>query len=268
MLGTRLVTQQTGAGGPADRQRLRRVGLADRARAVPQPAARPRARAASPSSPRPRAAWTSRKSRRTRRRRSCASTSIRPRACSATSAARSPSASASQGKQVAEFERIARALYRLYLERDASAGRGQSADRHEGRHAGRARRQDQHRGERAVPPAGARGAARSRAGRPDGARAPREHDLNYVSLDGDIACMVNGAGLAMATMDLIKLHGGEPANFLDVGGGATARARDRGVQADPLEREGARDPRQHLRRHRALRHDRRGHHPGGASRSA
>ncbi len=49
-----------------------------------------------------------------------------------------------------------------------------------------------------------------------------EHDLNYVSLDGDIACMVNGAGLAMATMDLIKLHGGQPANFLDVGGGATA----------------------------------------------
>jgi succinyl-CoA synthetase beta subunit len=49
-----------------------------------------------------------------------------------------------------------------------------------------------------------------------------EHDLNYVSLDGNIACMVNGAGLAMATMDLIKLHGGNPANFLDVGGGATA----------------------------------------------
>jgi len=53
-------------------------------------------------------------------------------------------------------------------------------------------------------------------------RRASEHDLNYVSLDGDIACMVNGAGLAMATMDLIKLHGGEPANFLDVGGGATA----------------------------------------------
>ena len=45
--------------------------------------------------------------------------------------------------------------------------------------------------------------------------------LNYVALDGNIACMVNGAGLAMATMDLIKLHGGEPANFLDVGGGTT-----------------------------------------------
>jgi len=49
-----------------------------------------------------------------------------------------------------------------------------------------------------------------------------QNDLNYVSLDGDIACMVNGAGLAMATMDLIKLHGGMPANFLDVGGGATS----------------------------------------------
>lgn len=53
-------------------------------------------------------------------------------------------------------------------------------------------------------------------------RAAAEHGLNYITLDGDIACMVNGAGLAMATMDLIKLHGGEPANFLDVGGGATA----------------------------------------------
>ncbi|NND35668.1 MAG: ADP-forming succinate--CoA ligase subunit beta [Gammaproteobacteria bacterium] len=52
-------------------------------------------------------------------------------------------------------------------------------------------------------------------------RSASEHDLNYVSLEGEIACMVNGAGLAMATMDLIKLHGGEPANFLDVGGGAT-----------------------------------------------
>ena len=53
-------------------------------------------------------------------------------------------------------------------------------------------------------------------------REAAEHELNYVALDGNIACMVNGAGLAMATMDLIKLHGGEPANFLDVGGTATA----------------------------------------------
>jgi succinyl-CoA synthetase beta subunit len=56
----------------------------------------------------------------------------------------------------------------------------------------------------------------------DKERAARVHDLNYVALDGNIGCMVNGAGLAMATMDLIKLHGGQPANFLDVGGGATA----------------------------------------------
>ena len=50
----------------------------------------------------------------------------------------------------------------------------------------------------------------------------RAHELNYIRLDGNIGCMVNGAGLAMATMDLVKLHGGEPANFLDVGGGTTA----------------------------------------------
>jgi len=52
--------------------------------------------------------------------------------------------------------------------------------------------------------------------------AAAEHDLNYITLDGTIGCMVNGAGLAMATMDLVQLHGGSPANFLDVGGGTTA----------------------------------------------
>ncbi len=52
-------------------------------------------------------------------------------------------------------------------------------------------------------------------------REAAKHELSYVNLDGNIGCMVNGAGLAMATMDIIKLHGGEPANFLDVGGGAT-----------------------------------------------
>ena len=50
----------------------------------------------------------------------------------------------------------------------------------------------------------------------------KRFDLNYVALDGNIACMVNGAGLAMGTMDIIKLYGGEPANFLDVGGGTDA----------------------------------------------
>jgi succinyl-CoA synthetase beta subunit len=52
-------------------------------------------------------------------------------------------------------------------------------------------------------------------------REAARHDLNYIKLDGSIGCMVNGAGLAMSTMDIIKLYGGDPANFLDVGGGAT-----------------------------------------------
>jgi succinyl-CoA synthetase beta subunit len=62
-------------------------------------------------------------------------------------------------------------------------------------------------------------------------REASKHELNYVKLDGNIGCMVNGAGLAMATMDIIKLYGGEPANFLDVGGGAT---KERVTQAFKL----------------------------------
>ena len=57
-----------------------------------------------------------------------------------------------------------------------------------------------------------------------------EHDLNYIKLDGNVGCMVNGAGLAMASMDLIKLAGGEPANFLDVGGGASAETVEAGFR--------------------------------------
>src|SRR2546426_9845746 len=56
------------------------------------------------------------------------------------------------------------------------------------------------------------------------------NNLNYVKLDGNIGCMVNGAGLAMATMDVIKLAGSEPANFLDVGGGATKEAVAAGLR--------------------------------------
>ena len=57
-----------------------------------------------------------------------------------------------------------------------------------------------------------------------------QHNLNYVKLDGNVGCMVNGAGLAMATMDIIKLSGGEPANFLDVGGGANAQTVEAGFR--------------------------------------
>ncbi len=67
-------------------------------------------------------------------------------------------------------------------------------------------------------------------------REAAKYDLSYIALDGNIGCMVNGAGLAMATMDIIKLYGGEPANFLDVGGGATAEkvaAAFKIITADP-----------------------------------
>merc|ERR1712203_442921 len=64
----------------------------------------------------------------------------------------------------------------------------------------------------------------------------KQFDLNYIKLDGSVACMVNGAGLAMSTMDLLKLKGGFPANFLDVGGAAdteTITAAFKIIQGDP-----------------------------------
>ena len=81
--------------------------------------------------------------------------------------------------------------------------------------------------------------------------------LSFISLTGNIGCLVNGAGLAMSTMDIIKYHGGEPANFLDVGGGANKDAGHRGVPHPPGRpaREGGAG--QHLRRHHEVRHHRR-----------
>ncbi len=125
------------------------------------------------------------------------------------------------GQQIDQFQALTQALYRLYLERDASlieinplivTGSGSlvALDAKIDIEANALFRQKEM-------------AALRDPGQEDPTeRRASEHDLNYVSLDGDIACMVNGAGLAMATMDLIKLHGGQPANFLDVGGGATA----------------------------------------------
>jgi succinyl-CoA synthetase beta subunit len=124
------------------------------------------------------------------------------------------------GPQVAQFGKIAHAIYKLYLDRDASLievnplivtqggdllaldAKINIEDNALFRHKDLAAWRD--------------------ASQEDAMeRKAAEHELNYVSLDGNIACMVNGAGLAMATMDLIQLHGGKPANFLDVGGGAT-----------------------------------------------
>jgi succinyl-CoA synthetase beta subunit len=126
-----------------------------------------------------------------------------------------------KGDQIAQLQSILAALYRLYLEKDASLieinplivtsqGRLVALDCKLDIEANALFRQNEMAQLRDVE-------------QEDPAeRTASEHDLNYVSLDGDIACMVNGAGLAMATMDLIKLEGGSPANFLDVGGGATA----------------------------------------------
>ena len=126
-----------------------------------------------------------------------------------------------KGGQVAEFERIARALYRLYLDRDLSLieinpliitkdGALIALDAKINVEANALYRQP------------SLVELRDPSQEDPMEREASAHELNYVSLDGNIACMVNGAGLAMATMDLIKLHGGEPANFLDVGGTATA----------------------------------------------
>src|SRR5262245_41466721 len=125
------------------------------------------------------------------------------------------------GSQVAELQSIALALYRLYLEKDASlvevnplivteSGELIALEAKDNVDANALFRQPQ------------LAALRDPSQEDPTERRAAEHDLNYVSLEGNIACMVNGAGLAMATMDLIKLHGGAPANFLDVGGGATS----------------------------------------------
>ena len=82
----------------------------------------------------------------------------------------------------------------------------------------------------------------------------KDHELSYVALEGNIGCMVNGAGLAMATMDIIKLYGGQPANFLDVGGGADkarVTAAFKIILADPAVK-GVLG--QYLRRHYEVRH--------------
>jgi succinyl-CoA synthetase beta subunit len=124
------------------------------------------------------------------------------------------------GAQIGQFGKIAHALYKLYLEQDAAlveinplivTGDGglMALDAKIGIEDNALFR---HKDLAALRDALQEDAMERKA---------EEHELNYVSLDGNIACMVNGAGLAMATMDLIQLHGGSPANFLDVGGGAT-----------------------------------------------
>jgi len=125
----------------------------------------------------------------------------------------------SDGKQARQFAQIASALYRVFVECDASLAEiNPLVIRADGslqaldskvllddsalfRHPDLA-------------------ALRDSSDEPEAELRARESDLTYIKLDGSIGCMVNGAGLAMATMDVVKLYGGEPANFLDIGGGA------------------------------------------------
>ncbi len=102
-----------------------------------------------------------------------------------------------------------------------------------------------------------RGAARSRRGGSGRARGRQAQPQLHQARRQSIGCMVNGAGLAMATMDIIKLYGGAPANFLDVGGGATKERVTTRLQDHPLRPQRRRHPGQHLRRHHALRRHRR-----------
>ncbi len=124
------------------------------------------------------------------------------------------------GTQIGQFAKIAHAIYKLYLERDASLVEVNplivTADGELLALDAKINIEDN-----ALFRQGSLAKLRDDSQEDPMERKAAEHELNYVSLDGNIACMVNGAGLAMATMDLIQLHGGKPANFLDVGGGAT-----------------------------------------------
>ena len=126
-----------------------------------------------------------------------------------------------EGEQIKQFAKIMMGLYRLYMDKDVSlieinplivtsAGDLLALDAKINLDGNALYRQQ------------ALLAMRDTSQEDEKEAAAAQHDLNYITLDGSIGCMVNGAGLAMATMDMVQLHGGEPANFLDVGGGATA----------------------------------------------
>jgi succinyl-CoA synthetase beta subunit len=124
-----------------------------------------------------------------------------------------------EGKQVRQFAQIAQALYRAFMENDATLAEINPlvirADKSLQALDSKSLFDDsalfRHKDVAML---------RDTADEPEAERHARLSDLTYVKLDGNIGCMVNGAGLAMATMDVVKLYGGEPANFLDIGGGA------------------------------------------------
>ena len=124
-------------------------------------------------------------------------------------------------KQVNQLTKIMLGLYKLFNEKDLALVELNPLAILDQRRPGRARRQGQLRRQRHASATPTWSPCATSAQEDETEVLASEHDLNYVTMDGNIGCMVNGAGLAMATMDVIKLNGGEPANFLDVGGGAT-----------------------------------------------
>ena len=124
-------------------------------------------------------------------------------------------------------------LYKAFVEKDMSLLEVNPLIVTKDGHLRRARRQGQLRQQRALPPPRARASCATSPKRTRRRSRRRKFDLAYVALDGNIGCMVNGAGLAMATMDIIKLYGEEPANFLDVGGGAARRRSPRPSRSSP-----------------------------------
>ena len=131
-----------------------------------------------------------------------------------------PSSWASPASRSARPRRSSPPWRKVYLEKDCSLAEiNPLAVMSDGRGAG-ARRQDHLRRQRPVPPSRHRGPARRERRKTRRNCGRRKSGLSYISLTGNIGCLVNGAGLAMSTMDIIKYHGGTPANFLDVGGGA------------------------------------------------
>jgi len=124
-----------------------------------------------------------------------------------------------KGDQIKQFTNIAKALYKLYLECDCSLVEVNPLIVTEGKLVALDAKINIE--DNALFRQKDIAAWRDKSQEDEMESVAASHELNYVSLDGDIACMVNGAGLAMATMDVIQLHGASPANFLDVGGTAT-----------------------------------------------
>ena len=222
ILGMQLVTHQTGPEGQKVPAPLHRAGARHRARALPRAARRPR-HAPHRDHGVDRRRHGHREGRARARPRRSSRVHVDPVLGLAAYQARELAFALGLDKDEgrASSSRCSRALYECFVEEDCSLfeinplvvtkqGDVVALDA-----------QDQLRRQRRVPPPRVGRAPRQRRGGSGRARGQAARASRYVSLDGNIGCLVNGAGLAMATMDIIKHYGGSPANFLDVGGGAT-----------------------------------------------